>query len=100
MTMSQTLHELQGTLRAGEAAALRATLADALSQGDVRISTDGLTAIDSAILQILLSAQRSAEQLERNLQIDFPQGGALAAMRDRLALGAAFGPARADIPAA
>ena len=100
MTMSQTIHELQGTLRVGEAAALRDALIEALSQGDVQISTDGLTAIDSAIVQILLSARRSADQLERNLQIDIPEGGALAAMRDRLALGAAFDPLTLDTPAA
>jgi anti-anti-sigma regulatory factor len=98
--MSQTIHELQGTLRAGEAATLRAALAEALSQGDVQVATADLTAIDGAIVQVLLSARRSAEQLERKLQVEIPDGGALATMRDRLALGAAFGPSAVDTAAA
>jgi anti-anti-sigma regulatory factor len=95
--MGQTIHELQGTLRAGDAAGLCATLADALSIGDVRVATSGLTSVESAIVQVLLSALRTARQLERNLHIEIPDGGALAAMRDRLALDDALGVLPEDV---
>jgi hypothetical protein len=41
-------------------------------------------------VQVLLSARRSAAQLDRNLHIDIAEGGALASMLDRLALTDAF----------
>jgi anti-anti-sigma regulatory factor len=90
--MSDTILELQGTMRAGDAAGFRAAIAEALVQGDVQVATDGLVAIDAAVVQVLLSALHSAAHLERNLQITIPDGGAFAIMRDRLALGAAFVP--------
>jgi hypothetical protein len=37
-------------------------------------------------VQVLIAARRTAVQLDRNLQIDCPDGGALAATLDRLAL--------------
>lgn len=82
--------ELQGNLRAGEAAALRSELAEALAAGDVRIDALGLTGVDCAIVQVLLSARRTAAQLERNLQIVGQDGGALATMLERLALSPAL----------
>lgn len=88
--MGQITQDLQGTLRAGDAAALGSALADALAQGDVTIATRDLTSLDSAIVQVLLSAQKTAAQLERNLQIDCPQGGALAAICEKLAIGPVF----------
>ncbi|MDP2084560.1 MAG: STAS domain-containing protein [Gemmobacter sp.] len=98
--MSQTDKELQGALRGADAAALRAELAEALAQGDVRIGTDGLTAVDTAIVQVLLSARQTAAQTARTLHIDIPSGGTLAAMIDRLALRAAFDPSPGDGAAA
>jgi ABC-type transporter Mla MlaB component len=93
--MGHTRHELTGAVRASDAVDLRATLAEALARGDVEIATAGLESIDSAIVQVLLSAQRTAEKWERNLQIELPDAGALATMLDRLALRAAFGPSQA-----
>ena len=85
--MSGAVLELEGDLRAGDAEALRARLLAALAEGDVVLRTAGLTAADTAVVQVLLSAQRTARQLDRNLQIDAPQAGALGAMAARLALG-------------
>jgi anti-anti-sigma regulatory factor len=82
--------ELEGELRAGDAAGLRDRLRAALEAGDVQVGTAGLTAADCATVQVLISAKRSALQLDRNLQIDSPDGGALALMLDRLALRAAL----------
>ena len=84
--MGRSIHELQGTLRAGEAATLKASLEHLLSQGDVLISATKLEAVDAAIVQVLLSAQRTAAQLDRNLQIDVQYGGVLAKLCQRLAL--------------
>lgn len=84
--MGRSIHELQGTLRAGEAATLKASLEHLLSQGDVLISATKLEAVDAAIVQVLLSAQRTAAQLDRNLQIDVQDGGVLAKLCQRLAL--------------
>jgi ABC-type transporter Mla MlaB component len=98
--MGQTLHIMQGTLRASDAAAVAEALAKALSQGDLQIETQDLTAVDGAVLQVLLSAGQSAAQLERKLHITFPEGGALSVMRDRLALGDAFGTGAKDVATA
>ena len=84
--MGRSIHELQGTLRAGEAVQLKASLEHLLSQGDVLISATKLEAVDAAIVQVLLSAQRTAAQLDRNLQIDVKDGGVLAKLCQRLAL--------------
>lgn len=78
--------ELSGNLRAGEAALLRDDLGAALVKGDLRLKTAGLTAVDSAIVQVLVSARATALQMDRKLQIDVPKDGVLAAMLDRLAI--------------
>jgi anti-anti-sigma regulatory factor len=78
--------ELEGELRAGDAAGLRDRLRAALEAGDLRLGTAGLTGADCATVQVLIAARRTAVQLDRNLQIDCPDGGALAATLDRLAL--------------
>lgn len=88
--MEQATTTLDGELKAGQAAALRETLMAALATGDLRIDTAGVTGVDCAVVQVLLSAQGTARQLDRNLQIDIAEGGALAAMLDRLALTDAF----------
>lgn len=82
--------ELEGELRAGDAAGLRDRLRAALEAGNVRVETAGLAAADCAAVQVLISAKRTAQQLDRNLQINCPDGGALALMLDRLALRAAL----------
>lgn len=78
--------ELAGELRAGAAAELRDRLAAALAAGDVRIGSAGLTGVDCAVVQVLVSARVTAAQLDRDLQIAVPEGGALGAMLDRLGL--------------
>jgi anti-anti-sigma regulatory factor len=88
--MDQTITTLDGELKTAQAAALRETLMAALAEGDLRIDTAGVTAADCAVVQVLLSARNSARQLDRNLQIDIAEGGALAQMLDRLALTDAF----------
>ena len=88
--MDQTITTLDGELKTAQAAALRETLMAALAEGDLRIDTTGVTAADCAVVQVLLSARNSARQLDRNLQIDIAEGGALAQMLDRLALTDAF----------
>ena len=88
--MATTTHELHGTLWAGDATALRTALEDLLFRGDLCVVTRDLVALDTAILQVLLSAKRTADQLDRNLQIDCPEGGALASLSGRLALGGCF----------
>lgn len=89
--MAATTHELHGTLWAGDATALRTALEDLLSRGDLCVVTYDLVALDAAILQVLLSAKRTAAQLDRNLQIDSPEGRALATLCERLALGDSLG---------
>lgn len=88
--MAQTTTTLDGDWKIGQAAALRETLMAALAEGDLRLDTTALTAADCAVVQVLLSARRSAAQLDRNLHIDIAEGGALASMLDRLALTDAF----------
>lgn len=88
--MDQTITTLDGELKTAQAAALRETLMAALAEGDLRIDTTGVTAADCAVVQVFLSARSSARQLDRNLQIDIAEGGALAQMLDRLALTDAF----------
>lgn len=88
--MDQTITTLDGELKTAQAAALRETLMAALAAGDLRIDTAGVTAADCAVVQVLLSAHSTARQLDRNLQIDIAEGGALADMLDRLALTDAF----------
>lgn len=78
--------QLQGELRAGDAAGLRDSLQAGLSQGDLRIATEGLTAADCATVQVLVSARRTAAQMGRALHIDIPEGGVLAVLLDRLCL--------------
>ena len=82
--------ELEGELRAGDAAGLRDRLRAALEAGNVHVGTAGLSGTDCATVQVLISAKRTALQLDRNLQIDSPVDGALALMLDRLALRAAL----------
>lgn len=78
--------DLSGDLRAGAAAALRDDLAAALAAGDVRLMTAGLTAVDASIVQVLVSARRTAAQLDRKLQMDLPEDGVLAGMLARLGM--------------
>jgi hypothetical protein len=88
--MLALIHELKGSLRAREAADLREQLQHRLSEGDLVIVTHELEAVDAAIIQVLLSAGRTAARLNRTLQIDCPEGGALARMADRLSLRSAL----------
>ena len=88
--MDQTITTLDGELKTAQAAALRETLMAALAAGNLRIDTAGVTAADCAVVQVLLSARSTARQLDRNLQIDIAEEGALADMLDRLALTDAF----------
>lgn len=92
--MDGTVIELSGDMRAGAAADLRDRLQAALGSGDLRISTGGVTAVDCAIVQVLVSARRTAAQLDRKLQVDGQERGALGAMLDRLGLGTAGGTER------
>ena len=78
--------DLSGDLRAGAAAALRDDLGAALAKGDLRLKTAGLTAVDAAIVQVLVSARATAVQMDRKLQIDLPKDGVLVAALDRLAI--------------
>jgi hypothetical protein len=84
--MDGEFFELEGELRAGDAADLRDRLRAALEAGDLRLGTAGLTGADCATVQVLIAARRTAVQLDRNLQIDCAEGSALAVMLDRLAL--------------
>jgi anti-anti-sigma regulatory factor len=88
--MADGLVELSGALRAGDAAGLRDRLGAALDAGDLRVTTTDVTEADCATVQVLVAAQRTAAHLDRKLQIDIPEGGALAVMLDRLALRAAL----------
>lgn len=88
--MEQATTTLEGELKTAQAAALRETLMAALAEGDLCIDTTGVTAADCAVVQVLLSAQCSARQLDRNLQVVIAEDGALASMLDRLALTDAF----------
>ena len=87
--MDGNVIELSGDLRAGAAADLRDRLRQALEAGDLQVATGALQAVDCAIVQVLVSAGRTAAQLDRKLQIDGQAQGALGAMLDRLGLAAA-----------
>lgn len=87
--MAVSTMELAGDLRAGDAPGLRSGLMAALAGGDVTIGSVGVTAVDAAVVQVLVSAKRTAAQLDRNLQIEVVAGGALDALLARLALGTA-----------
>lgn len=78
--------DLSGDLRAGAAGTLRDDLVAALTKGDLRVKTAGLTGADAAIVQVLVSARATAAQMDRKLQIDLPKDGVLAALLDRLAI--------------
>ena len=84
--MSEQVVTLVGDVRTGDAAGLRDQLRAGLDAGDLLIATGGLTSVDCAVVQVLVAARRSAVQLERDLQIDMPADGVLAATLDRLAL--------------
>ena len=81
--------ELSGDLRAGVAVTLRDDLAAALGKGDLRVKTAGLTGVDAAIVQVLISAKATASQMDRKLQIDIPADGVLAALLARMAIDSA-----------
>ena len=84
--MSQMERELQGDLRAGEAEGLRRALLADLEAGDLRIDTSAVTSADMAVVQVLLSAQRTAAQAGRRLEIGLAPEGPLARLVARLAL--------------
>lgn len=84
--MATKSKDLSGDLRAGAAGALRDDLVAMLAKGDLRVKTAGLTGVDAAIVQVLVSARASAAQMDRKLQIEMPKDGVLVAMLDRLAI--------------
>lgn len=84
--MAEDVVTLVGDVRTGDAAGLRERLQAGLAAGDLRVDTVGLTSVDCAVVQVLIAARRSAVQLERNLTIERPDGGALATALERLAL--------------
>lgn len=88
--MLENVVTLDGDVRTGDAAALRDRLREGLAAGDLRIVTGGLTSVDCAVVQVLIAARRSAAQFERDLQIDTPPDGVLAAALERMALTAAL----------
>lgn len=88
MTIAQ--HDLQGDLRAGDAEGLRVALLGALEAGDLRIGTEDLKSADMAVVQVLLSARRTAAAAGRQLEIAVPQDGPLARLLARLALDGAL----------
>lgn len=90
-----TEHELQGDLRAGDAEGLRSTLLAALEAGDVKIAANTVTSADAAILQVLISARRTAEARKRSLTFDLSEDAPLAAFAARLALSDALRPVAA-----
>jgi anti-anti-sigma regulatory factor len=81
-----TEHGLQGDLRAGEAESLRLTLLAALEAGNLTITTDAVTSVDAAILQVLISARRTAEAHGRTLVITASDDAPFAQFAARLAL--------------
>lgn len=80
------IHALQGDLRAGDADGLRTTLMAHLEAGNLKINTAAVTAVDAAILQVLISARRTAAALGRTLTFDFKDGTPFAQFADRMAL--------------
>lgn len=84
--MDDGVIELSGDMRAGAAGDLRDRLTAALTAGDLRVASEGLTGVDCAIVQVLVAAGKTAAQLDRKLQIDGIGTGALGAMLERLAL--------------
>lgn len=89
--MSEQVVALAGDARTGDAAGLRDQIRAVLDAGDLRVATAELASVDCAVVQVLIAARRSAAQLDRDLQIEMPEDGVLAAMLDRLALTGALG---------
>jgi phospholipid transport system transporter-binding protein len=63
---------LTGELTIGEAAAQHEKLRDALAAGQCRLDLAGIEACDSAGVQLLLAARRSAQAQGLVLSIDAP----------------------------
>lgn len=80
------IHALQGDLRAGDAEDLRATLLENLEAGDLKVTTAAVTSVDAAILQVLISARRTATTLGRKLTLDLKAGAPFTQFAERLAL--------------
>jgi anti-anti-sigma regulatory factor len=78
--------DLTGHLRAADAAALRTDLLAALAQGDLVIDTRSVSALDCAVVQVLLAARQTAAQHDRILRVSAPENGAVASFLDRIAL--------------
>jgi anti-anti-sigma regulatory factor len=83
--------ELAGDLRAAAAETLRADLAAALGRGNLRVTTAGLTGVETSIVQVLVAARRSAAQMNRKLTIDIAKDGVLARLLARLGMDDALG---------
>ncbi|MCB8836458.1 lipid asymmetry maintenance protein MlaB [Aurantimonas sp. VKM B-3413] len=75
-----------GIRNVGEMASALQTLAD----GDIRIDARGLTSADISVLQLLVSARKSAAAKGRTLSITVEEGDVLHRAIDRAGLGSAL----------
>lgn len=91
---------LTGDLRLPDAPALVADLATLLGAGPAVVDATGLTRTDTAVLQVLLAAQRQARRQGRTLDILMPAGGQPLDLARRLHVAdliAGQSPAQADL---
>jgi hypothetical protein len=70
---------LSGDLRHTDAAPLAAILADALADGDLRVTDRGVTDAGFGVLQVLVAAAATARDMARNLHLDLAERSALRA---------------------
>ena len=82
---------IDGALGLPEVPPLAARLLERLKQGDVTLDLRNLTGIDTAALQLLLSARVEAAACGRSFTVQMPQDGAVPALMAQLGLKHASG---------
>jgi anti-anti-sigma regulatory factor len=93
------MERIDGALALPEVPALVSRLRDSIADEDLALDLTGLTAIDVAGVQVLLSARAEAAARGRTFALRLPQDGPVPAMIARLGLKDAFASTgRADGP--
>lgn len=89
-------YELAGDLRAGAAETLRVDLLEKLSTGDLKIKTSNALSVDASIAQVMISAQRTALSLGREISFIIEDGTPFASLAECLALKSALMPTSSE----
>ena len=86
------MERIDGAIGLLDVSALAARFRDRLDQGDLALDLTGLTGIDTAGLQLLLSTRVEAAACGRAVTLRMPQDGPVAVQIAQLGLEYAFAP--------